>query len=133
MQNLIRSLAESGIPLIIVSHDRALIALCDTVLLFEKGTARLLDAGAFLRKWRKRDICGNCSRFRPSAGRSSRCSPRNPFPLLGIYILSLDLIPVRFGVMPLSLLGATVGLIFGVDPVFFAIVFSVAAALPLPA
>ncbi len=31
------------------------------------------------------------------------------FPLLGIYILSLDLIPVRFGVMHLSLLGATVG------------------------
>ncbi|SLM18365.1 putative Zinc import ATP-binding protein ZnuC [uncultured spirochete] len=56
MQNLIRSLAESGIPLIIVSHDRALIALCDTVLLFEKGTARLLDAGAFLSKMAERDI-----------------------------------------------------------------------------
>lgn len=40
------------------------------------------------------------------------------FPLLGVYILSLDLIPVRFGVMHLSLLGATVGLIAGVDPMF---------------
>lgn len=49
------------------------------------------------------------------------------FPLLGVYILSLDLIPVRFGVMHLSLLGATVGLIAGVDPMFFAILFSVAA------
>lgn len=49
------------------------------------------------------------------------------FPLLGIYILSLELIPVRFGVMHLSLLGATVGLIVGVDPMFFAVLFSVAA------
>jgi zinc transport system permease protein len=49
------------------------------------------------------------------------------FPLLGIYILSLDLIPVRFGVMHLSLLGATVGLIVGVDPMFFAVLFSIAA------
>jgi len=49
------------------------------------------------------------------------------FPLLGVYILSLDLIPVRFGVMHLSLLGATVGLIVGVDPMFFALLFSVAA------
>ncbi len=38
------------------------------------------------------------------------------FPILGIYILSLDLIPVRFGVMHLSLLGATIGLIVGIDP-----------------
>lgn len=53
------------------------------------------------------------------------------FPLLGIYILSLDLIPVRFGVMHLSLLGATVGLIFGVDPVFFAMLFSVAAGFAI--
>ncbi len=49
------------------------------------------------------------------------------FPLLGVYILSLDLIPVRFGVMHLSLLGATVGLIVGVDPMFFAVLFSIAA------
>jgi ABC-type Mn2+/Zn2+ transport system ATPase subunit len=48
MQSLILSLAESGIPLIIVTHDRALMALCDAVLLFEKGAARLLDAGSFL-------------------------------------------------------------------------------------
>jgi len=53
------------------------------------------------------------------------------FPLLGIYILSLDLIPVRFGVMHLSLLGATVGLIAGVDPIFFAMLFSVAGGFAI--
>ncbi len=56
MQSLILSLAESGIPLIIVTHDHALIALCDAVLLFEKGTARLLDAGAFLAEMTERDL-----------------------------------------------------------------------------
>ncbi len=49
------------------------------------------------------------------------------FPLLGVYILSLELIPVRFGVMHLSLLGATVGLLVGVDPIIFAMLFAVAA------
>ncbi len=48
MQSLIRSLAESGTPLILVTHDRALIELCDEVLFFEKGTARLLETSAFL-------------------------------------------------------------------------------------
>jgi len=43
------------------------------------------------------------------------------FPILGIYILSLDLIPVRFGVMHLSLLGATIGLIIGIDPIFLSV------------
>lgn len=49
------------------------------------------------------------------------------FPLLGLYVLSLDLIPVRFGVMHLSLLGATIGIIVGIDPMFSAMLFSVAA------
>lgn len=53
------------------------------------------------------------------------------FPLLGIYIFSLELIPARFGVMHLSLLGATVGLILGVDPVLFAMLFSVAAGFAI--
>jgi ABC-type lipoprotein export system ATPase subunit len=48
MQSLIRSLAESGTPLILVTHDRELIELCDEVLFFEKGTARLLETSAFL-------------------------------------------------------------------------------------
>lgn len=48
MRTLILSLADSGIPLILVTHDRALIALCHSLLFFEKGTARLLDAAAFL-------------------------------------------------------------------------------------
>jgi zinc transport system permease protein len=53
------------------------------------------------------------------------------FPLLGIYIFSLELIPARFGVMHLSLLGATVGLILGVDPVLFAMLFSIAAGFAI--
>lgn len=48
MRSLIRSLAASGVPLILVTHDRALMALCDSLLLFEKKTARLLDASTFL-------------------------------------------------------------------------------------
>jgi len=48
MHTLIRSLAASGTPLILVTHDRALIALCTSLLLFEKKTARLLAASTFL-------------------------------------------------------------------------------------
>ncbi len=56
MRSLMLSLAESGIPLIIVTHDRTLIALCDSLLLFEKRTARLLDAGTFLADTEGQDI-----------------------------------------------------------------------------
>jgi len=56
MRSLMLSLAESGIPLIIVTHDRELIALCDSVLLFGKGTAGLLDTGVFLSEMAGRDI-----------------------------------------------------------------------------
>ncbi|HQO46367.1 MAG TPA: metal ABC transporter permease, partial [Rectinema sp.] len=55
------------------------------------------------------------------------------FPILGIYILSLDLIPVRFGVMHLSLLGATIGLIVGIDPIFLAMLFSIGAGFAVSA
>jgi len=55
------------------------------------------------------------------------------FPILGIYILSLDLIPVRFGVMHLSLLGATIGLIVGIDPIILAILFSIGAGFAVSA
>ena len=48
MQSLIRSISESDTPLILVTHDRTLIELCDEVLFFEKGTARLLETSAFL-------------------------------------------------------------------------------------
>jgi ABC-type Mn2+/Zn2+ transport system ATPase subunit len=48
MQSLIRSLSESDTPLILVTHDRTLIELCDEVLFFEKGTARLLETSTFL-------------------------------------------------------------------------------------
>ncbi|HQK10192.1 MAG TPA: metal ABC transporter permease, partial [Rectinema sp.] len=55
------------------------------------------------------------------------------FPILGIYILSLDLIPVRFGVMHLSLLGATIGLIVGIDPILLAMLFSIGAGFAVSA
>jgi len=48
MQSLIRSLSESNTPLILVTHDRILIELCDEVLFFEKGMARLLETSTFL-------------------------------------------------------------------------------------
>jgi len=48
MRTLIRSLAASGTPLILVTHARALMALCDSLLLFEKKTVRLLDTRTFL-------------------------------------------------------------------------------------
>jgi zinc transport system permease protein len=47
------------------------------------------------------------------------------FPLLGLFILTLELVPVRFGVMHVSLLGAAVGLTVGADPVLFAMLFSI--------
>lgn len=49
------------------------------------------------------------------------------FPLLGVFILTLELVPVRFGVMHVSLLGAAVGLVIGADPMLFAMLFSVAS------
>lgn len=38
------------------------------------------------------------------------------FPALGVFILSLDLVSARFAVMHASLLGAAVGLLFGLPP-----------------
>ncbi len=43
IRELIVSLATSGVPLILVTHDRALMELCGAVLFFEKGNAKLLD------------------------------------------------------------------------------------------
>jgi len=48
MQSLIHSLSESDTPLILVTHDRSLIELCDEVLFFDRGTARLLETSACL-------------------------------------------------------------------------------------
>jgi len=44
VRKLIASLAESGAPIILVTHDRTLMELCDSFLFFENGKAALLDA-----------------------------------------------------------------------------------------
>jgi zinc transport system permease protein len=51
------------------------------------------------------------------------------FPALGTFILCLELVPARFAVMHVSLLGAALGLMAGVDPMAAAIVAAVAAGL----
>jgi len=45
IRQLIHSLVESGKPLVIATHDRELIALCDALVLFSAGTAQMLDSG----------------------------------------------------------------------------------------
>ncbi|MFA6506482.1 MAG: metal ABC transporter permease [Treponemataceae bacterium] len=49
------------------------------------------------------------------------------FPALGTFILCLELIPARFAVMHVSLLGAAVGLMVGVDPMLAAVTGAVAS------
>lgn len=51
------------------------------------------------------------------------------FPALGTFILCLELIPARFAVMHVSLLGAAVGLMVGVDPMLAAIAGALASGL----
>lgn len=51
------------------------------------------------------------------------------FPALGTFILCLELIPARFAVMHVSLLGAAVGLMLGLDPMVCAMVAAVLAGL----
>jgi len=56
MRTLIHSIAKSGAPLILVTHDRRLVKLCDAVIVFRKGTAQLLDTSAFLAETRGHEI-----------------------------------------------------------------------------
>ena len=51
------------------------------------------------------------------------------FPALGTFILCLELIPARFAVMHVSLLGAAVGLVLGIDPMLCAMAAAVLAGL----
>jgi len=45
------------------------------------------------------------------------------FPLIGVFILSLNLIPLRFAMMHIALLGGAVGLFLKVDPLFLGLLF----------
>ena len=45
------------------------------------------------------------------------------FPLIGVFILSLNLIPLRFAMMHIALLGGAVGLFFKIDPLALGVSF----------
>jgi len=53
------------------------------------------------------------------------------FPLMGVFILSLNLIPLRFAMMHVALLGGAVGLFLRVDPLFLGLLFCAASSLVL--
>ncbi|HZK05279.1 MAG TPA: metal ABC transporter permease [Actinomycetaceae bacterium] len=48
-------------------------------------------------------------------------------PLAGIVLVGLDLVPMRFAIMHVALLGAAIGLLIGVDPIGVGIVLSAVA------
>lgn len=52
-------------------------------------------------------------------------------PIVGVLMIGLDVIPVRFAVMHTALLGVALGLVFGIDPVLCAIVVSGLAVMAL--
>jgi ABC-type Mn2+/Zn2+ transport system permease subunit len=53
------------------------------------------------------------------------------FPLIGVFIISLNLVPLRFAMMHIALLGGAVGLFLKLDPMLFGLLFCTAAALAL--
>ncbi len=53
------------------------------------------------------------------------------FPLIGVFIISLDLIPLRFAMMHVALLGGAAGLFLRVDPMLAGLLLCAFAALTL--
>jgi len=53
------------------------------------------------------------------------------FPLIGVFIISLGLVPLRFAMMHIALLGGAVGLFLGLDPMLFALLFCALASTAL--
>ena len=53
------------------------------------------------------------------------------FPLVGVFIVSLNLIPLRFAMMHVALLGGAVGLFLNIDPMFMGLVLCAATAVAL--
>jgi zinc transport system permease protein len=51
------------------------------------------------------------------------------YPAMGVFILSLELVPARFAVMHASLLGAALGLLLGIDPTMAALAMALASGL----
>jgi ABC-type Mn2+/Zn2+ transport system permease subunit len=53
------------------------------------------------------------------------------FPLIGVFIISLNLVPLRFAMMHIALLGGAVGLFLGLDPMLFGLLFCALASFAL--
>jgi zinc transport system permease protein len=53
------------------------------------------------------------------------------FPLIGVFIISLNLVPLRFAMMHIALLGGAVGLFLGLDPMPFGLLFCALASIAL--
>lgn len=53
------------------------------------------------------------------------------FPMIGVFVISLNLVPLRFAMMHVALLGGAVGLFLKQDPILFALLFCAASSLAL--
>jgi len=53
------------------------------------------------------------------------------FPLIGVFIILLDLVPLRFAMMHVALLGGAVGLFLKIDPMLLGLIFCTLAAAAL--
>ncbi|MCJ7784362.1 MAG: metal ABC transporter permease, partial [Desulfobacterales bacterium] len=53
------------------------------------------------------------------------------FPMIGVFILSLNLIPLRFAMMHIALLGGAIGLFLRVDPIFSGMLLCAISSLAL--
>jgi ABC-type Mn2+/Zn2+ transport system permease subunit len=53
------------------------------------------------------------------------------FPMIGVFIISLNLIPLRFAMMHIALLGGAVGLFLKIDPVLLGLLFCAVASIAL--
>ena len=53
------------------------------------------------------------------------------FPLIGVFIISLNLVPLRFAMMHMALLGGAMGLFLKVDPMFLGLLFCGTSSLAL--
>jgi zinc transport system permease protein len=53
------------------------------------------------------------------------------FPMIGVFILSLNLIPLRFAMMHVALLGGAIGLFLKVDPLLLGLLFCILSSMAL--
>ena len=53
------------------------------------------------------------------------------FPMMGVFIISLDLVPLRFAMMHVALLGGAIGLFLKIDPMLLGLVLCAMASIAL--